>query len=202
MDIIVDTVNRLEQVVSGSGCEDGGVVLKPDPDKTPCQYDRGAMIESWFGGRTAEFTTSEPLYATTRVSYMFGAALETLQLRAAACAIVNVLCAFLCIIRIRHSCKKECHRPCLQELARFAKGRSVYCIPEIPAISRGTEFIVADCPEQADIILVNGNGVISPEGDRIVTEYRELKILVLLGPSTGGVAALQKIKHFCPYGAS
>ena len=42
MDLIIDTVKKLELMMKNSGCEDSGVVLDVNADAVPCQFERGA----------------------------------------------------------------------------------------------------------------------------------------------------------------
>ena len=200
VDIITDAVKKLEEVIEGSGCTDNIVVLMVNPDIVACQYEWGAVMEAAFGGRTAEFTTTEPMSAKTRVSDMFGVPLEEPRLRAAACAIVNAVSAFLCISRKHHSCKRKCHAQCRVDLAKALAGKTLYCHPKMQVLSREMGNFIMDSPERADVILLNGDGLISPEGTRFFRESSFRGKLLLAGPSTAGVAALEKTGHFCPYG--
>ena len=76
MDIVADSVIRLEEIIHHSGCEETGVRLDVDPDAKTCQYERGACMIASFGGRSAEFVTDDPIRAMTKISFMFGAPLE------------------------------------------------------------------------------------------------------------------------------
>ena len=102
MSIIEESVHLLEEHVQGSGCEDGAVNLRVDPDSTKCPYEHGVCMVATFGGKSAEFVTSDPTRATTKISFMFGAKFENPRIRAAACAIINVLTGFLCINRVSY----------------------------------------------------------------------------------------------------
>lgn len=201
-DIIRDAVNRLEEAVKGCGYEDGGVILQVNPDATPCQFERGAVMEAVFGGKAAEFTTNDPMRAATRLSFMFGAPLETHQLRATASAIINSVTGFLCMSRKLRACKKECHGACKGELIAQIAGKTVYCHTKMPALLQGSGVTVTEDPEKADIILLNGDGMISPQGSGFFLKASEGKQILCIGPSTAGVAALEKVDHFCPYGSS
>ena len=128
MDIVTDSVNRLEEILINSGCEDTGVHLDVDPDATTCEYERGACMIASFGGRTAEFVTDDPIRAMTKISFMFGTPLETPNVRSAACAIINVATGFFCLSRVLHACPKASHAACLHELAGELKGHRVFCI--------------------------------------------------------------------------
>jgi len=117
MDIIGEAVKRLEDVVACGGCEDMGVRLDVEPDAETCQYERGACMTALFGGRIAEFVTDNPIRATTKISFMFGAPLDNPATRGAACAIINVTTAFFCISRVRRACPVASHGACLKELS-------------------------------------------------------------------------------------
>jgi len=201
-DIIRDAVDRLEAAVTGCGYEDGGVILQVNPDAHPCQYERGAVMEAVFGGKTAEFTTGDPLRAATRLSFMFGAPLETLQLRATAAAIINAVTGFLCMSRKLRACKRECHGACRAELLSRISGKTVYCQTKMPVLLPGSGATITNDPEKADIILLNGDGLISPQGSEFFGDAAGTGTILCVGPSTAGVAALEKAEHFCPYGSS
>jgi hypothetical protein len=64
----------------------------------------------------------------------------------------------------------------------------------IPGIERTED------PGSADLILVTGVGLISPEGGRLLASYGEKKPMLFLSPSTAGVANLLGCDHWCPYG--
>jgi len=53
-------------------------------------------------------------------------------------------------------------------------------------------------PEDADIILITGDGLIGDEG-MILSQYPPEKLLYL-GPSTVGTANILHGEHFCPFG--
>ena len=116
MDIVTDSVNRLEEMLKCSGCEETGYSLDVDPDAHNCQFERGACMTASFGGRMAEFVTDDPIRATTKISFMFGTPLEPPGVRAAACAIINVATAFFCLTRVRRACPAASHAACLHEL--------------------------------------------------------------------------------------
>jgi hypothetical protein len=200
MDIISDSVNRLEEMLECSGCEETGVRLDVDPDAHNCQFERGACMTASFGGRTAEFITDDPIRATTKISFMFGTPLETPGVRAAACAIINVATAFFCLTRVRRACPVASHAACLGELTEELRGRRVHCIGRMQALESSLGSLVTKNPEEADIILINNEGVIEPETGGIVVAWAGKKRIIFLGPSTSGVCRLQQKEHWCPYG--
>lgn len=200
MDIITDSVNRLQEHLEQCGCEDTGVRLDVDPDRVLCEYERGACMVATFGGRTAEFATDDPIRALTRISFMFGAPLETPNVRSAACAIINVATGFFCLSRVLHACPKALHTPCMAELAGELQGHRVYCAGTMPALGRLPGPEITTNVEEADTILINHEGLIAPETGDLVTTWSGKKRILFLGPSTAGVSRLQDREHWCPYG--
>ena len=200
MDIVLDAVKRLQDILLHSGCEDGPVVLRVNPDTVPCQFEKGACMEACFGGRSGEFVTFDPLRATTKVEFMFGAPLDSPAQRGAACAILNVVTAFLCLSRTVRACPASRHAACMQDLKTRTGTGKVFLSGSIPSLEHEmSRFIVQD-PGSADIILINGEGTIEPGTGDIVSKYRENKTVLVLGPSTAGISSLEKIERFCPYG--
>jgi hypothetical protein len=200
MGIIEESVHLLEEHVQGSGCEDGAVNLRVDPDSRNCLYEHGVCMVATFGGKSAEFVTCDPTRATTKISFMFGAKLENPRIRAAACVIINALTGFLCFNRVSHSCSPECHKPCLAELKEKINGRKVSLIGASPRLEMEMKAFLVENAEEAEVILLNGDGLVSDEGARSITCRYPGKKLFFIGPSTSGVAVLQKIPHWCPYG--
>jgi len=200
MDIITDSVNRLEEHLQRSGCEETGVRLDVDPDRILCQYERGACMVASFGGRSAEFVTEDPIRAMTKISFMFGMPLETPNVRSAACAIINVATGFFCLSRVLHACPKASHAPCLEGLTEVLCGRRVFCAGTIPALERALGSAITTNIEEADIILINNEGLIAPKTGDLVETWSGKKRILFLGPSTAGVSRLQQKEHWCPYG--
>jgi hypothetical protein len=200
MDIVTDSVNRLEEVLKHSGCEDTGVRLDVDPDAKTCQYERGACMVASFGGRNAEFVTDDPIRAMTKISFMFGIPLETPNVRSAACAIINVATGFFCLSRVMHACPVASHAACLRELTEKLKGHRVFCVGKIPALERVRGLTVTTNIDESDILLINNEGIIAPGTGDLVATWGEKKQVIFLGPSTAGVCRLQQQEHWCPYG--
>jgi hypothetical protein len=200
MDIITDSVNRLEEHLAQCGCDDMGVRLDVDPDRTLCEYERGACMVATFGGRTAEFATDEPIRALTKISFMFGVPLETPNVRGAACAIINVATGFFCLSRVLHSCPKASHAPCMAELEGELTGHRVYCAGKMPSIEHMLGPAVTGTVDEADTILINHEGLIAPETGMLLETWAGKKRILFLGPSTAGVSRLQDKEHWCPYG--
>jgi len=198
MDPIISAVQKLKELTLHSGCEDGTIVLSVNPDRKVCQYEKGACMEAFFGGRIAEFVTFEPIRATTKLGFLFDATLENIGQRAAACAIINVMTGFLCISRVRRACPPECHAACRADLIQTI-GSSRVAGLGIPAPVMESLPCHNTASPDGDVILVSGEGLISPEGMALMNGPSADKVM-LVGPSTAGVAALEKIRHWCPYG--
>jgi hypothetical protein len=200
MGSIEESVQFLEERVQGSGCEDGAVNLRVDPDRTKCQYEHGVCMVASFGGKTAEFVTNDPTRATTRISFMFGAKFENPRLRAAACAIINALTGFFCINRVLHACPPGCHQACLNELKAKIGGRKVRLLGLSPRLDMELKGILVGNIEEAEVILVTGEGLVSDEGAGSIPVNGPGREMLCIGPSTSGVAILEKFPHWCPYG--
>jgi hypothetical protein len=199
MDIIIEAVNRLEQRIHGSGSEDGIVTLQSDPDAIFCQYEHGACLRALYGGRSAEFVTSEPITAKTRIGFMFGAPLEKLTLRAAACSILNVVTGFFCFSRVLKSCDPVRHKECLSALKQEIGLGRVFPLGLTPNAATRFDRLVPT-PEEADFILLVGDGLIDPATGDLLSRYTGKKRILFLGPSTAGVSVLMGCPHWCPYG--
>ena len=202
MDILIDSVNKLETFLEHSGCEEVGVLLDVKPDAVNCQFDWGACMTASFGGRSAEFVTSDPIRAQTKISFMFGAPLDTPSVRSAACAMINVATGFFCLSRVLHACLNSKHTDCMGELGMAITGKRVLCIGRMPSIENASRTEIVTDPRNADLILINAEGIIDAGVGDLIAEYKGTKRIVCLGPSTAGVARLQQIEHWCPYGTS
>jgi hypothetical protein len=200
LDIITDSVKKLETILEHSGCEDVGVLLDVNPDAINCQFDRGACMNASFGGRSAEFVTNDPIRAQTKISFLIGAPLDTLRVRSAACAIVNVATGFFCLSRTLHACPGSSHTRCQKELEAAIQGKRILCVGTMPVIDASFRKYMVTNPEGAEVILVNGEGIIARETGDLIEEKRERTRIICLGPSTAGVARLQQIENWCPYG--
>ncbi|MDD1668651.1 MAG: hypothetical protein LUO97_02515 [Methanomicrobiales archaeon] len=199
MTLLLEAARKLEDTVHGSGCEDGVATLKRRPDAPRCQFERGAMIEASFGGGTAQVVTDSPVQTQTRVSSLFGQDLPSPELRTAALAIVNVVSGFLCIGRKFHACDPACHGPCMEELGDEIGGRKIFTPVNLPVIARELAPLVTPEAGDAGILVVNGEGLVREESSELRNQAADRGIL-LLGPSTEGVASLLALPHWCPYG--
>ena len=192
-----EAVARLRELVAESGCEEGVVVIRRTPDALRCRYERGAVIQAEFGGRTATVCTQEPVQATTRISFMFDAALDSPQKRSAALVILNVVSAFFCLARKVHACPPECREACLRELAGDLRGKRVHAAGSLPGLDGATEITWVESADDADVVLVHAASLLRAEDlPASGGPAREL----FLGPSASGVAALTERPHWCPYG--
>nr|WP_320162452.1 hypothetical protein [uncultured Methanoregula sp.] len=202
MDIIIESVKKLEGLLEHSGCEEGGVLLDVNPDVVNCQYEKGACMSAAFGGRSADFTTYEPIRARTKISFMFGAPLDTPSVRSAACAIVNVVTGFFCLSRVHHACSPSSHEPCSEQLEYELSGKKVWCVGNVPAFESDFRHALVMGPSDADIIIIGGEGIIATDTGDFIETWRKMKRIVCIGPSTAGIARLHELEHWCPYGKS
>jgi hypothetical protein len=200
MDIIIDTVTKLESMMKDSGCEDSGVVLDVNPDTVICQFERGACMTASFGGRSADFITYDPIRANTKISFMFGTPLDTPQVRGAAVAIVNVATGFFCLSRVLHSCPESSHTECFRQLLDELRGKRIFCMGSMPAINAAFKSAIVKTPQDADVILMNGEGIIEKGTGDIIRTFKDTKRIICLGPSTAGVARLNQFELWCPFG--
>jgi hypothetical protein len=200
MDLIIDTVNTLEAMRKNSGCEDGGVVLDVNAEVKNCQFEQGACMTAAFGGRSADFVTFEPVRAKTKISFMFGTPLETSRMRGAATAIVNVVTGFFCLSRVLHSCPASSHTECNRQLMHELSGKRIFCIGTIPAVDAAFRNAMVTNPQDAEVILINAEGIIEPATGNIIQAAPETTRILCLGPSTAGTARVNQIELWCPYG--
>ncbi len=155
-----------------------------------------------FGGKSSDFATHDPIRARTRISFMFGAPLETVSVRGAACAIINVVLGFLCMSRVLHTCQESCHVSCRNQILKETAGKGLFCIGSMGNAEAGLCNYGTDNPANAEIILINGEGLIAQGTGDIIANHKKVKRIVCIGPSTAGVAHLYEIEHWCPFGRS
>jgi hypothetical protein len=201
MDIIIETVKKLETIMKDSGCDDSGIVLDVRSDTVNCQFERGACMTASFGGRSADFITFDPIRVNTKISFMFGTLLDAPRIRGAAAAIVNVATGFFCLSRILHSCPESSHNKCRTHLLNELGGKRIFCIGSMPAIETAFKSTIVKNTHDADVILMNGEGIIEQETGTTILNYKDTKRILCLGPSTAGVARLNQLEHWCPFGA-
>ena len=200
MDLIIETIKKLETMIKDSGCEDSGVVLDVRTGTVNCQFEHGACMTASFGGRSADFVTFDPIRANTKISFMFGAPLDNPRVRGAAAAIVNVSTGFFCLSRILHSCPESSHNECRRQLLHELGEKRIFCIGSMPAIETAFRSTIVTNQEAADVILLNGEGITEQETGNTIQKYKDTKRILCLGPSTAGIARLDQLEHWCPFG--
>ena len=199
-DIITESVKRLETLLEHGGCADAGVLLDVDSDAKNCQFERGACMTAAFGGKCAEFVTYDPIRARTKISFMFGASLDTSAVRGAACAIINVVTGFLCMSRILRACPPSSHASCRGQFVEETAGKKIHCIGNIGPFEEQCRNNLVPNPTDADVIIINGEGIIGPGTGDIIENSKATKRIICVGPSTAGIARLYEFEHWCPYG--
>ena len=200
MDLIIETVKKIKTMIQDSGCEDSGIVLDVCSDTVNCQFERGTCMTATFGGRSADFITRDPIRAKTKISFMFGAPLDALPVRGAAAAIFNVVAGFFCLSRVLHSCPGSSHHDCRRQLLQELEGKRIFCCGSTPAIETVLGSAIVKDPQDADVILITGEGLIEPGTGTMHLNYKDSKRILCLGPSTAGTARLNQIEHWCPFG--
>lgn len=199
MDLLTEAVKRMEKTVHGSGAEDATVTIARDPDVVYCRYEKGAYLKVVYGGRAAEFVTSHPIEARTKIGFLFGAPLEKMPQRAAAAAILNVTSGFFCLSRVLRSCDPARHRDCLLTLKNEIGGKQVFPLG-LPANALADLPSVVPDIDQADVVLINGDGAIEKGTGDLAGRIRGEKRVIFLGPSTAGIRAFFDCEHWCPFG--
>jgi hypothetical protein len=191
-------VQALVSMMEDCGISESPVLLTPDYDLSRCAYENGVPIKVVFGGRSAVFVADEIISATTRASFMNNARLNKVSQRAAAAGISNAVTGFLCTSRRLHACEKEEHAACRAELSRKIQGKKIYCCGDMADARKLAGNSLVDRPEDADIILVTGDGL--TRDDAVLLSEIPAEKLLYLGPSTVGTANLLHCEHFCPFG--
>ena len=75
-------------------------------------------------------------------------------------------------------------------------------VGSIPVIENASRTEIVTDPKNADLIIINAEGLIDTRVGDLIAEFRGTKRIIFLGPSTAGVSRLQQIEHWCPYGTS
>ncbi len=180
------------------GIAESPVILTPDYDIPKCAYEQGISVHVLFGGRSAVFVAEEPIKVNTKPSFMNGAPLKKALQRAAAAGIINAITGFLCTVRKLHACELKNHAMCRAELAKKIQNKQIYCQGLMPDARTLAGNSLVERIEDADIILVTGDGLIQENAVRL-SEFAPDRLLYL-GPSTVGTAHLLQCEHFCPFG--
>ena len=195
---INSAVQALVPMMEECGIAESPVLLTPDYDLPRCAYEKGVPIQVIFGGRSAVFVANEIIKATTKASFMSNAPLKKASQRAAAAGILNAVTGFLCTTRKLHACRQEEHSECRAELATKILNKRIYCYGDMPDARKLAGSLLVNRPEDADVVLVTGDGLIGDDAG-ILSELSKEKVLYL-GPSTVGTANLLHCEHFCPFG--
>jgi len=195
---INSAVQALVPMMEECGIAESPVLLTPDYDLPRCAYEKGVPIQVIFGGRSAVFVANEIIKATTKASFMSNAPLKKASQRAAAAGILNAVTGFLCTTRKLHACRQEEHSECRAELATKILNKLIYCYGDMPDARKLAGNLLVNRPEDADVVLVTGDGLIGDDAG-ILSELSKEKVLYL-GPSTVGTAQLLHCEHFCPFG--
>jgi hypothetical protein len=69
----------------------------------------------------------------------------------------------------------------------------------VPAAAGKFACVVND-PDEAEVLLIVGDGLIQPGTGELIEKYRGAKRILFLSASTGGVSALLGCEHWCPFG--
>ncbi|HII99376.1 MAG TPA: hypothetical protein HA272_09050 [Methanoregula sp.] len=202
MDIVIESVKKLETLLEHSGCSDGSIQLDVDPDSVNCRYEKGACMTAEFGRKQGVFTTFDPIRACTKISFMFGAPLGTPAVRGAALAIVNVAAGFFCLARTLHPCVSSSHASCGADMAAELAGKQVYITGTMHSLESLPGIYFTTDPSSAAVILIGGDGLILPEAGELISRYAQKARIICIGPSTAGTARLNGLEHWCPYGQS
>lgn len=199
MSIVTDAVAQMEKVTQGTGCHDCNVRIERQPDAPTCQYARGVNLRVEFGGTSSDVVTRYPIETVTRIPFMFGAPLESPEQRTAACGIMGVVARFLCLCRKAQACSPEDHDRCFKNFCSVYEGEKIFVNGDLPDLVRLLGKSVVSSPEEADVIVIGGDGLFSADSLAITDEYRGKKRMVFVGPSTAGVATFLKEEHWCPF---
>jgi hypothetical protein len=83
-------------------------------------------------------------------------------------------------------------------LKKKINGRKVFLAGSSPRLEMELQAFLVEKIEHAEVIVVNGDGLVSGEGVGLIPVPG--KEMLFVGPSISGVAILGKIPHWCPYG--
>ncbi|KAF1078950.1 hypothetical protein [Methanogenium sp. MK-MG] len=199
MSCVTEAVEKMEELTRGTGCHDCNVKIERQPDAPACRYERGVNLKVGFGGAASDVVTHYPLETTTRIPFMFGAPLESPEQRTAACGIMGVVARFLCLCRRAQACGPEDHERCFLNFCSVFDGKKIYVNGALPDLIRLLGKRTVSSPEEADVIVVGGDGLFSADCLAVTDHYRGKKQMVFVGPSTAGVATFLNEEHWCPF---
>lgn len=200
MNLFVQAADALRARIEGTGAEDGTIVIARNHEALVCPYERGVPLEADYGGRVAQFVTGAPVEARVEVSMLFGAPLAGEPERSAAGVVINAVAGFFGFARNIRGCAIEDRPPCLRQLAARTAGRPVHLVGPSPLLEHAFTDRLTDRPEEAGVLLVLGHGLVTDAGMARVEGAGPGTEVLLVGPSTGGAAALVDLPHWCPYG--
>lgn len=200
MNLFVRAADILRARIEGTGAEDGAIGIARNHDALVCPYERGVPLEAGYGGRVAQFVTNAPIEACVKVSMLFGAPLAGERERSAAGAVINAVAGFFGFARNLQGCEIRDRPPCLRQLDERTAGRRVFLVGPSPVLERAFSDRLVDRPEDAGVLLVLGHGLVTDTGLDQIGRGGAGAEVIMVGPSTGGTAAVLDLPHWCPYG--
>lgn len=200
MNLFMRAAEALRARSEGTGVEDGDLEIVRNHDALVCPYERGVPLEAAYGGRVAQFVTGAPVEARVKVSMLFGAPLAGERERSAAGAVINAVAGFFGFARNLRGCRIEDRPPCLRQLVAKTADRPVRLIGQSPLLEHAFAGRIADSTDAAGVVLVLGHGLVTEAGLDEVEHAKPGTEVLMVGPSTGGTAALVDLPHWCPYG--
>jgi hypothetical protein len=200
VNLFVQAADALRGRVEGTGAEDGTIVIARNHEAVVCPYERGVPLEAGYGGRVAQFVTGAPVEARVKVSMLFSAPLAGESERSAAGVVINAVAGFFGFARNLRGCDIRDRPQCLRQLTARTEGCPVHLIGSSPLLEHAFADRLVDEPGCAGVLLVLAHGLVTDAGlDRVERAKPSTEIL-MVGPSTGGTAALVDLPHWCPYG--
>lgn len=200
MNLFARAADTLRARIEGTGVEDGAIEIVRNHDALVCPYERGVPLEAGYGGRVAQFVTGTPVEAWVKVSMLFGAPLAGERERSAAGAVINAVAGFFGFARNLRGCEIADRPPCLRQLTARTAGRVVHLVGPSPLLEHALADRLTDRLEEAGTLLVLGHGLVTDAGMALVEGVGPGTEVLMVGPSTGGAAALVDLPHWCPYG--
>jgi hypothetical protein len=204
MRILTEAVETLRGMLEGSGLEEGIVALKRSPDAPRCQYERGVCITAHFGGGHGQVMTHAPLQASTRISCMYGASLQSAEERSAALAIINAASGFLTVSRKLHACQMEEYAACLSKLREMLGDSRIALIGDAAVLPHELRSHLVPAPEGAEVILVVSDGIIASSTTKLTDRWIGKKKDDIFGPfllgyvcapESGALVPVRKVKY-------
>ncbi len=200
MNLFARAAGILSARIEGTGAEEGGIEIVRNHDALVCPYERGVPLEACYGGRTVQFVTGAPIEARVRISMLFGAPLAGERERSAAGAVINAVCGFFGFARNLQGCEIRDRPPCLRQLVARTDGRTVRVLGQSPVLEHAFAGRLAASAGDAGVVLALGPGLVTDAGLGEVEGAGPGTEVLMVGPSTGGTAALLDLPHWCPYG--